>query len=127
MIVRSSGSAAPERRRHEAWVKIPCGRVLADVEAAVVGAAEAAMLLPRMSTPKASQLPPLPQKDQGRRLIFALVFALAGVQTGCAKPTSSMTTLTFWTIGREGEVVQPLLRDFERTHPTIHVALQQCR
>ena len=31
----------------------------------------------------------------------------------------------FWTVGNEGEVVQPLLRDFERTHPSIRVDAQQ--
>ena len=44
---------------------------------------------------------------------------------GCTKSTAGITSITFWTIGHEGEVVQPLLREFERTHPTIHVALQQ--
>jgi multiple sugar transport system substrate-binding protein len=34
------------------------------------------------------------------------------------------TTLRFWAMGREGEVVAELVREFERTHPGIHVEVQ---
>jgi multiple sugar transport system substrate-binding protein len=34
-------------------------------------------------------------------------------------------TLTFWTIGREGEAITQLLPEFERENPGIHVVLQQ--
>ncbi|MFK2878292.1 sugar ABC transporter substrate-binding protein [Rhodanobacter hydrolyticus] len=34
-------------------------------------------------------------------------------------------TLVFWTFGPEGEAVASLLPDFERTHPGIHVEVQQ--
>jgi multiple sugar transport system substrate-binding protein len=43
---------------------------------------------------------------------------------GCARETES-TTLRFWAFGREGEVVQALVRDFEREHPGVHVRVQQ--
>src|SRR6185437_11973063 len=33
--------------------------------------------------------------------------------------------LVFWTFGPEGEAVAQLLPDFERTHPDIHVEVQQ--
>lgn len=58
-------------------------------------------------------------------LALACVCAASALLLGCAKNEGGVTTLTFWTIGREGEVVQPLLRDFERTHPAIRIDLQQ--
>lgn len=57
--------------------------------------------------------------------ILPSVCAVALLTLGCAKSPPGVTTITFWTIGHEGEVVQPLLREFERSHPSIHVALQQ--
>lgn len=47
------------------------------------------------------------------------------VLSGCAQPAEDKHTLTFWTIGREGEAMVQLLPDFERAHPDIHVKLQQ--
>ncbi|WP_109126268.1 sugar ABC transporter substrate-binding protein [Dyella sp. C11] len=43
---------------------------------------------------------------------------------GCSSSNDSRT-LTFWTIGREGEAVVKLLPEFEREHPDIHVKVQQ--
>ena len=42
---------------------------------------------------------------------------------GCAARHAD--TLVFWTFGPEGEAVAQLLPDFERTHPDIHVEVQQ--
>ncbi|WP_284321038.1 sugar ABC transporter substrate-binding protein [Dyella acidisoli] len=42
----------------------------------------------------------------------------------CAQ-NSDPRTLTFWTIGREGEAITQLLPEFERENPDIHVSLQQ--
>lgn len=53
--------------------------------------------------------------------MLVLVTALPG----CTKPESGVTTIRFWALGHEGEVVQPLLRDFERTHPGVRVEMQQ--
>ena len=36
-----------------------------------------------------------------------------------------METVRFWGLGREGEVVQPLLRAFERANPGVRVETQQ--
>jgi len=44
---------------------------------------------------------------------------------GCASSEASETTLRFWAFGREGEVVQELVRDFEREHPGVRVRVQQ--
>lgn len=62
-----------------------------------------------------------------RRLLrlCASVIALALVVAGCAKPADDHVTLRFWTMGREGEVVGELLREFERRNPGITVSTQQ--
>jgi len=44
---------------------------------------------------------------------------------GCAGEGPDTTTIRFWTIGREGEVVAQLLPQFERAHPGVHVEVQQ--
>ncbi|MEO8011051.1 MAG: sugar ABC transporter substrate-binding protein [Dokdonella sp.] len=43
----------------------------------------------------------------------------------CGKSDDTRTTITFWAMGREGEVVAELLPEFERRHPEIRVNLQQ--
>ncbi len=43
----------------------------------------------------------------------------------CAPSRDTRTTITFWAMGREGEVVAELLPEFERRHPDIRVRLQQ--
>lgn len=45
--------------------------------------------------------------------------------TSCASQHADPHTLTFWTIGREGEAITQLLPEFERENPDIHVVLQQ--
>lgn len=58
-----------------------------------------------------------------RAAIAALLVAAA---TGCRDDgTTSTTTLRFWAMGREGEVVRELVRDFERDEPGIRVLVQQ--
>jgi len=44
---------------------------------------------------------------------------------GCSREEAGVTTLKFWTIGREGEVVRQLLPEFERAHPGVHIEIQQ--
>jgi multiple sugar transport system substrate-binding protein len=58
--------------------------------------------------------------------------ALAGLSLVCAAslaagcgPSDSRTVLHFWAMGREGEVVQELLPEFERLHPDIRVEVEQ--
>jgi multiple sugar transport system substrate-binding protein len=43
----------------------------------------------------------------------------------CGNSNPNETRLKFWTIGREGEVVQQLLPEFERTHPGVRIDIQQ--
>jgi multiple sugar transport system substrate-binding protein len=49
------------------------------------------------------------------------------VVTGCrdADARSGQRELSVWALGAEGEAVLPMVRDFERRHPDIHVRLQQ--
>jgi len=58
-----------------------------------------------------------------RRVALASCFALIG--SACSREATDVTVIKFWTIGREGEVVPELLRDFERLHPGIRVSEQQ--
>jgi multiple sugar transport system substrate-binding protein len=44
---------------------------------------------------------------------------------GCGAAAGNGVTLRFWAMGREGEVVQELVRDFERENPGVRVRVQQ--
>jgi multiple sugar transport system substrate-binding protein len=56
--------------------------------------------------------------------IAAVLGALA--LAGCSRaPTEKRVTLRFWALGREGEVVQSLLPEFERANPGVRVEVQQ--
>ncbi|MCC6319729.1 MAG: sugar ABC transporter substrate-binding protein [Gemmatimonadaceae bacterium] len=57
-----------------------------------------------------------------RGLVGALVIVAA---CGRARAPSGDVQLTMWAFGREGEVVQELMRDFEAAHPGIRVKVQQ--
>ncbi len=61
-----------------------------------------------------------------RRALGRIVgFATGLLAAGCSTSPADQVTLRFWAMGREGEVVQSLLPAFERTHPGIHVDVQQ--
>jgi multiple sugar transport system substrate-binding protein len=55
---------------------------------------------------------------------LAAAVALAAL-AGCARQPGEPATLRMWAMGREGEVVGELVRDFEREHPGIRVHVQQ--
>lgn len=60
------------------------------------------------------------------RLPFRLLPWILILGSGCtASSGESPVTLRFWAMGREGEVVQTLVRDFERESPGIRVEVQQ--
>lgn len=58
------------------------------------------------------------------RAASRLLAIVALMLAGCSSSRDAHT-LTFWTIGREGEAVVKLLPEFEREHPGIHVNVQQ--
>jgi len=60
-----------------------------------------------------------------RRGAGALVVLVALVLAGCTRSEADAQTIRFWAMGREGEVVAELLREFERRNPGIRVQLQQ--
>lgn len=51
------------------------------------------------------------------------MLALAGCSGGSSR--AGDVTLRFWAMGAEGETVQPLIADFERENPGVHVEVQQ--
>ncbi len=55
--------------------------------------------------------------------VLALPF-LAFVLASCSASTGSKTVVRFWAMGFEGEEVGPLVQEFERQNPDIHVDLQ---
>jgi len=59
------------------------------------------------------------------RRSFWIAFAAALLVAGCGNPDDEKLTVRFWAMGREGEVVQRLLPEFERTHPGVRVDVQQ--
>jgi multiple sugar transport system substrate-binding protein len=54
----------------------------------------------------------------------SLALACAALLPGCGT-TSDGDVVRFWAFGREGEVVQELVRDFEQENPGIRVRVQQ--
>jgi multiple sugar transport system substrate-binding protein len=61
-----------------------------------------------------------------RRGLTALALVVAASLAGaCSERPSGVTTVRFWAMGREGEVVTALLPEFERTHPDVRVVVQQ--
>jgi multiple sugar transport system substrate-binding protein len=57
-----------------------------------------------------------------RRLLLAAWLLLL---SGCSPAPSERRTITFWVMGREGEVIEQLLPEFSRRNPDVHVQLQQ--
>lgn len=57
------------------------------------------------------------------------VFAVAAVALlatiGCHSNAPGPTTIDFWAMGREGEMVQRLVPAFERLHPDVRIRVQQ--
>lgn len=65
---------------------------------------------------------------EARRARFAVLLAAAGSMAliaGCAGSDEGPVTLRFWAMGREGEVVAELVREFEAEHPGVRVQVEQ--
>ncbi len=58
-----------------------------------------------------------------RVALWSLV-ALPALVVGC-RPGADLNVLEFWAMGREGEVVQQLVPEFERRNPGVRVRVQQ--
>lgn len=55
----------------------------------------------------------------------ALLFFAASAFAGCRPAADAPVVLQFWAMGREGEVVGPLVREFEQENPGVRVEVQQ--
>ncbi|TQT22533.1 sugar ABC transporter substrate-binding protein, partial [Xanthomonas perforans] len=56
--------------------------------------------------------------------LLMLAVALCAGATGCERSDPGKTTVRFWAMGKEAEVVAELVADFEKQNPTIHVDVQ---
>jgi len=63
--------------------------------------------------------------DGRRRRRAALCGLLAALLASCSRDGGRSHELRLWAMGREGEVVQQLLPEFERRHPGVRVRVQQ--
>ena len=61
-------------------------------------------------------------KHHLRRWAWPALAAL--VMAGCARPEQGTTTVRFWAMGREAEVVSELIHEFEAENPGIKVDVQ---
>jgi multiple sugar transport system substrate-binding protein len=60
-----------------------------------------------------------------RRAFVRVLVAAVLLGSGCGAPAAEPAKLRFWVMGREGEVVQQLLPEFERRNPDVRVQIQQ--
>ena len=58
------------------------------------------------------------------RVVYSLALIFLAGAAGCGHPEAGVE-LRLWAMGREGELVQQLLPEFERTHPGVRVRVQQ--
>ncbi len=56
---------------------------------------------------------------------LAAVLLATGAAACRHAPASPPVTIRLWALGREGELMQPLVRELEREHPNIRVRVQQ--
>src|SRR6185437_14169835 len=75
----------------------------------------------------AHRVRPVTRCARGRRRFASLLLVVgaAVLGAGCGERAADVTVVRFWAMGREGEIVTALLPEFERTHPRIHVDVQQ--
>jgi multiple sugar transport system substrate-binding protein len=61
-----------------------------------------------------------------RSFVFSRLLLLLMLASACGRTSDDgVVTYRFWGLGREGEVVTDMLKDFEREHPNIRVRVQQ--
>jgi multiple sugar transport system substrate-binding protein len=64
-------------------------------------------------------------QGSARRPLSVGLAAFLALGLGCAPAGRGVVTLRFWAMGREGEVVEELVHDFERENPGVRVRVQQ--
>jgi multiple sugar transport system substrate-binding protein len=65
-----------------------------------------------------------PRKWRKKSNATLAIIAIVALTT-CTADRNEKQTLTFWGLGREGEVVAQMIPEFERRNPGIHVVVQQ--
>jgi multiple sugar transport system substrate-binding protein len=60
-----------------------------------------------------------------RRQTMLALAALAAAPPGCTRRQHGADTVSFWAVGREGEVAADLVQEFLRERPDIHVEVQK--
>ena len=55
----------------------------------------------------------------------SFIILLFLLMAGCGRSSEPVTTIKFWGMGNEGEMVKSLIAEFERRNPTIKVEVQQ--
>ncbi len=63
--------------------------------------------------------------DRRRRGLFILMILTLAGTAGCGRHNEGVSELDFWVMGREGEMVQGLVQDFEAQNPDVRVRIQQ--
>ncbi len=67
-----------------------------------------------------------PMRPRARTVVaLAALATLPALGSSCGGGGSGAVTVELWAMGREGEVVQQLMPEFERLHPGIRVDVQQ--
>ena len=61
-------------------------------------------------------------KNKFLNIVFILL-SVAAIR--CDHSADTVTVIRFWGLGNEGEMVVPLIKEFERRNPTIKVEMQQ--
>jgi multiple sugar transport system substrate-binding protein len=64
-------------------------------------------------------------RGEGRAARIVLIALSLLLAAGCGPPKPKRTVIRFWGMGREGEVVQELVTEFEQENPDVSVKVQQ--
>lgn len=60
-----------------------------------------------------------------KRIFHIIILSAVVGALSCNRSIDPVTTIKFWGMGNEGEMVQSLIKEFERRNPTIKVEVQQ--
>ena len=65
------------------------------------------------------------RRDAAIRLSARAALLVLAALAGCDRASDGATVVQLWAMGREGEMVERLVPEFERDNPSIHVRVQQ--
>lgn len=67
----------------------------------------------------------MPALLRARHAALTALWVCSALLAGCGAREGAPVTLRFWAMGREGEVVAELVREFESEHPGVRVQVEQ--